>query len=192
MAVASDTEIMNSALIKLGAERIISANDENNRARLCKEQYPKVRDDLLRAHPWKFSVRRVSLTAIDPKPAGYGDYAYVMTLPSDCIRVLELVNCNINEVWDTEDRYLLVNYAPVTLRYISRVTNVAKYDDNFCEVLAWQLAADLAYALVGDKEKADGVKVMAERALSQARSFNAQQGSVKRFVSDNWKNARRY
>lgn len=192
MAVASEVEIMNSALIKLGAERIISPTDENNRARLMNEQYPKVRDELLRSHPWKFAIRRTPLTAIDPKPANYGDYAYVFNLPSDFMRLIELVNCNINEVFDIEDRYLLGNYAPITIRYISRITNVAKYDDNFCEVLAWCLAADVAYALTGDKVKSDGAKVMADRALAQARSFNAQQGSVKRFVSDNWKNARRY
>lgn len=192
MAVASDVEIMNSALIKLGAERIITRTDENKRARLCDEQYDKIRDDVLRAHPWKFAVRRVELTPISPKPDNYGDYSNVFNLPSDCIRLLELVNCNINEVWDTEDRYLLANYTPVTIRYISRVSNVSKFDDNFCEVLAWHLAADIAYALTGNQEVADGAKIKAERALSQARSFNAQQGSVKRFVSDNWKNARRY
>lgn len=191
MSVTSETQIMNSALIKLGVDRINSEDDNNLRARLVKEQYPKVRDALLRAHPWKFAQTRVQLSPISPKPDGYFDYSQVFQLPDDCMRVIE-TNLGPNAHWAIEDRLLLTNSTPVTIKYIKRVTNVSKFDDNFCEVLAWALAADIAYALTGQVARETSAKQSYAATLMEARSFNAQQGSAPRVVADNFLDARRY
>ena len=192
MAVTSATEIMNSALIKLGAERILSANDENNRARLLKEQYPKVRDAHLRAHPWKFAIRRVELGLITPMPTDYWAYSHAFQLPTDCLRVIETDLGDYAE-WDVEDRMLLTKgNAVVRIRYIKRVTDVAKFDDNFCEVLAWALAADIAYAVTQSTVQQEKAIREYNSQLQQARSFNAQQGSVKRVMAEEWLDSRFY
>jgi hypothetical protein len=54
-------EICNSALIKCGSKPISSITDSNKRAELCTTMYPKVRDKLLRSHPWNFAIRRMPL-----------------------------------------------------------------------------------------------------------------------------------
>lgn len=191
MSVTSETQIMNSALIKLGAERIISPDDESVRARLVKERYPVLRDDLLRAHPWKFARGRVALGLIDPIPVTFSswDFSYVFQLPSDCLRVIE-ANLNTNEEWAVEDRYLACNSSEVMIKYIRKLTDVSKFDDNFVEVLAWSLAADIAYALTQSTAREDSAKASFEKKLMEARSFNAQQGSVQRVIADDWLNAR--
>ncbi len=191
MGVTSVTEIQNSALIKLGAERINSEDDSNLRARLVKEQYPKVRDSLLRSHPWKFARTRVALTPVSPTPDGFYDFTYVFQLPADCLRVIDTNLCDIDP-WDIEDRYFLANSTPVTIKYIKKVTNVTKFDDNFCEVLAWALAADIAFALTNQVTREQAAQKSYRDALMEARSFNAQQGSSKRVSADNFLNARRY
>lgn len=193
MGVTSVTQIQNSALIKLGAELINSEDDSSKRARLLKEQYPKVRDDLLRGHPWKFARTRVELTPIDPIPTGYGDFDYdfVFQLPSDCLRVIDTNLCD-SEPWDIEDRYFLSNQSPVIIKYIKQVTNVTKFDDNFCEVLAWALAADIAYALTQNVSREQEAKKSYEAKLREARSFNGQQGSSPRISGDDILNSRRY
>ena len=62
MAVDAEA-ICNSALIKIGASKIAALSDTNKRAILCNEQYPKLRDDLLRSHPWNFAIKRKVLSA---------------------------------------------------------------------------------------------------------------------------------
>lgn len=190
MGVTSVTQILNSALIKLGAERIISEDDGSTRARIVKEQYPKIRDQLLRSHPWAFARARASLALVDPVPANVWDYDYVYQLPNDCLRVIQTNLCD-DDAWAIEDRYLLCNVSEVKIRYIKKVTDVAKFDDNFCEVLAWALAADIVYALTQSTSREENAKSIYEKMLMEARSFNAQQGSVQRVVADDWLNARR-
>ena len=58
---SSDTEICNSALIKIGADLITSIDDGNKAARLCKQQFIPLRDELIRAHPWNFAIKRMEL-----------------------------------------------------------------------------------------------------------------------------------
>lgn len=188
---------MNSALIKIGAERISTAGDQNNRARLVSEQYPKIRDALLRAHPWKFAIRRVVLAPvadadIDPDNDLWPEFTYVYQLPSDVARVLGLIDKSYQEIWDVEDQYLLANTSPLAIRYVKQITDVTKFDDSFCEVLAWAIATDIAFALTGKEALAADAEKKYKFELSQARSFNAQQGSVKRVISDEWDDARRY
>lgn len=192
MGVTSVTQIQNSALIKLGADLINSEDDENKRARLVKEQYPKVRDDLLRAHPWKFATTRINLSPIDPKPANFFDYDNVFQLPADCLRVIGTSLCD-TEQWTVEDRYFLCNNesAPI-IKYIKQVTNVSKFDDNFCEVLAWAIAADIAYALTQNVARETSARASYKDQLTTARSFNAQQGSGPRVAADGFVNSRRY
>lgn len=191
MAVTSEVEIMNSALIKLGAERIISPDDQNNRARLVKEQYPKVRDVLMRSHPWKFSTGYASLAQITPKPVEIFDYQYAYQLPSDCARVFS-TNLDATDDWEEISGGILVaNESVVSIKYSKRITNVTLFDDAFSEVLAYALAADIAYALTQSTAQAEGMEKKYRYELSQARSMSAQVGSVKRVISDEWLSVRR-
>jgi hypothetical protein len=190
VAVTAEVQIMNSALIKIGAERIISPNDDNNRAKLCKEQYPKVRDALLRAHPWKFATGRAQLAALSPKPDYFWNFDYVFQLPASCLRVLE-TNLSIYDEWDVEGKYLACNSSSIQIKFIQKVIDVSYFDDNFCEVLAWALADDICFAITQNAAKGKDVRDSYEKALAPARSFNAQQGSVKRVVSDDWIDAQR-
>ena len=70
--ITSPVEICNSALIKVGAGRILSLNDDSERALLMKEQYPKLRDDLIFAHPWNFATKRETLAASVTPPLYHG------------------------------------------------------------------------------------------------------------------------
>jgi hypothetical protein len=193
MSVTAEVQIMNSALVKMGAERISSPDDNNSRALLMREQYPKLRDQLLRSHPWKFATKRTQLGVISPKPDGYLEWSYVFQLPSDNLRILNLVNVSPYECWDTEGTdYLLTNLSEITIRHLYRVTDVTKYDDNFCEVLAWGLACDTAFAVTGKKDLVASLQVIYQKHLAEARSFNAQQGSVQRVQAEALINSRRY
>ncbi len=89
----TDVSICNSALIKLGAERINTLDDDSKTARACKEQYPKVRDDMLRSHKWNFAIGRQSLA----KSATFIPvfrFESAFPYPANVLRVLKL---DVNE-----------------------------------------------------------------------------------------------
>lgn len=191
MGVTSVTEIQNAALIKLGAEVINSEDDDSKRARLVKVSYPLMRDLVLRSHPWKFARGRAALSPLDPKPDNFWEFRYVYQLPADCLRIIET---NLGEFahWDTEDTYFLCNESTATIKYIRQITNVTKYEANFVEVLAWFIAADIAYALAQNVSLKQAMEMGRDKALAPARSFNAQQGSPPRVAADGLNVVRRY
>lgn len=190
----SDTSICNSALIKVGADRIIDLNEDNKRARICKEQYPKLRDDLLRSHPWNFAITRkeLALSATYTPPYEF-DNAFV--IPSDCLRILDNdLNepIGIGEVhWvvetdpNTNQRVLLCNSSTVIIKYLKRVGE-AFFTDDFAEVLATLLARDISYALTQNASLTQLLDEGYKAKLRDARSFDAQEGSVKQVQADDW------
>ncbi len=97
----SETEIASNALTKLGAQSITSiADDDTQRARLCRSYYPNVRDAALRAYPWRCATVRRNLAVEDDTPVG-DDWAHQFQLPVDAetphpakpvtVRVVELL-----------------------------------------------------------------------------------------------------
>ena len=86
--MASIVGICNSALIKLGATRIIQLTEGSKTANLCNEQFEKVRDDLLRGHIWNFAVGRAQLARLAEAPAFEFGEAY--QLPSNFLRAISI------------------------------------------------------------------------------------------------------
>ncbi len=191
MAVTSEVEIVNSALNKIGAERINALTDENSRARLCANQYPIVRDALVRSHPWNFAIAYASLAEVTPTPSEVFDYGAVFDLPSDCARVLS-TDLGDEAKWEVVDQnYLACNATSVRIKYIKRVKDVTKFDDNFIEALAYALAADIAFPLTKNVSLQERMVKMASDVLRPTRSYDAQVGSVRRVVADTFITSRR-
>jgi hypothetical protein len=124
---SSPVQICNAGLIKLGAERINSLSENNKRARLCNERFDGLRQEVLRAHPWNFAIRRADLVRLSTTPEY--EYNYEYQLPSDCLRVLETAADKDNPGGDIlgnsitkykiEGRKLLTNSASTINGYCS-------------------------------------------------------------------------
>ena len=74
-------ELCNAALLKLGAEPIASLDDASVEADCAKRLYPFVRDGLLVAHPWSFTLATARLEA-DPEPP-LAEFSHSFSLPGD-------------------------------------------------------------------------------------------------------------
>lgn len=183
---ASDVSIANSALAKLGGDRISALTDSSREAVLLNEQYEKVRDDLLRAHPWNFATKRATLaTTTTPDEAKFDN---TFLLPTDLIRILETDAQDME--WQREGATLVTDASTVDIRYTAKITDPGLFDDNFSEVLACKLAADICYALT--QNATFRAQLMAEytQRLREARSFNAQEGGTRQVYARDWVNAR--
>lgn len=185
---ATETQVCNSALIKLGASRILSLEDDSKEARLCKEMFPRLRDELLYAHPWNFAIKRQELAKTANTPVF--DFDSEFQLPNDLLRVLT-TDLPVNELYAIEGDKFLTNSSSVKIRFIFRQTDVSKWSAGFREVMSFRLAADLAYPLVQSVNLSNKMHKLFRLQLSQARSFDAQEGfSQNQVDASSWINER--
>jgi len=186
----SEVSICNSALFKIGAEPILAFSDESKNSRICKAQYPVLRDEVLRSHPWNFAIARKELAKLVAVPVYEFESAF--QLPTDVLRVLDNeANFESSFVeWQVEGDKVLSNDDTMKIKYIKRIVDVSKYDQNFLEVLAFRLAADFAYALVQSLSVQAQMFSAYQQFLRQARSFDAQEGALKQVRADEWFNSR--
>lgn len=186
--MASSTEICNSALIKLGMEPITSLDDDNKQARLCKEQYPKIRDKLLNSHYWNFAMKRQEMAVVSSSPPIFG-FSIKYQLPTDTLRVMHL-NQKSARFKVEQNRFLHTNLSGAQIIYIAREEDVSKYSPTFSELLALELAIDLSTALVQSRTVKADLREQHKTALRDARSIDGQEGTNDELMSDVWINAR--
>lgn len=173
MATTS-TSICNSALVKIGAERITSLTDTDSVAAiLCNEQFEKIRDEVLRAHPWNFALDRASLSQVADYEDPLDEWSYKYALPSTCLRVLRTGD---NAEFKIEGRYLLSNESDVAILYIKKITDYSVYDPMALEALSLRIAVDLAYAITKSAPLAKSLMDSYRMILSEARSVDGQEG----------------
>jgi hypothetical protein len=184
----SATSICNSALIKIGAERIISLDADNDRARLCNEQYEKLRDEVLVSHPWNFAIKRAELAEDSDTPLF--DFEHQYPLPSDCLRVLTTDLPSESE-YAIEGRLILCNEPTLQIRYIQQVVDTSKFSKAFVEALAFRIAADIAYPITQKMSLMEDMHKLYDQFMSKARSYDSQEGrAFNRVNAVEWTNAR--
>jgi hypothetical protein len=194
--MASQVEIANRALTKLGAARIISFADDNKQSRSVNSMFNVVRDAELRAHLWSFTIKRDSLPALTTTPAWGYDYEY--QLPSDCLRLLEVDdiypgpnlddyrNANTQE-FTIEGRKILTNKdAPLKIRYVSRVADTTQWDATFVEAFACRLAMEMCEDLTQSNSKKESVKDDYDTAIMMAIRANAIELPPQDLPDDSW------
>ena len=170
--MATEVSICSNALRRLGDDPITSLTDDTERARLCNSFYPDARDAVLRLHTWNFAVTRASLAQLAAAPA-YG-FAYQYSLPSDCLRVLQIKDYNLD--YKIEGRKLLINESAVYLIYLAQITDVNELDVLLRETISAGLASDISYAITSNLQV---TKLMTEKyglKLSEARHTDASEG----------------
>lgn len=182
----TDVTICNSALLKIGADRIVSLSDTTKSAIVCAEQYPKLRDEVLTKHPWNFALARASLAPVLPAPA-WG-YANNFQLPTDCLRVLS--TDYPDDDFKIEGRMVLSDSSGLNILYVKQQLDTSQYTPTFAEVLSLRLAADLCYSVANSATLAKEMYQAYLDQLKAARSADAQEGSADEFTVNTWKNAR--
>jgi hypothetical protein len=172
--MASEVEICNRALQKLGAKRITSLAQDSVTARACNVAYEVVRDRLLRRHFWNFAIKRAELAA-DSSAPDWGK-ANVFQLPSDFIKLAPLYpeDNRANLDWTIEGQQILTDDdAPIQIRYVSRVEDPNQMDPIFREVLATELAFELCEEITQSTSKKEGLRQDLKEIYADARKANA-------------------
>lgn len=185
---ASDTEIANLALLRVGSTVAISSLSEqgSSEALACRTVYAQARDILLEEWDWPFARRRATLAQLSSTRT---DWGYVYALPSDCVAPRVIIPGGRRDVAedqktpfqveanDTGDgQVLLCDVSQAELRYTMRFTAVGRFTPGFCNALSWLMASELAMALKKDKELADRNTRFFGAALGSAKAASLRSG----------------
>lgn len=195
MSAISQVSICNSALVKVGAERISSIDQDTKSARILKAVYAQVRDAVLAAHPWNFAIKRAVLAPVSSTPAFEFDFAY--DLPNDCLAVLSLYDGATDFGGDesidyvVEGRQILTDEESISLRYIYQNVDESSWNSYFAEAFAWRLAKEVAYNLTQSLALASACESSYQRELSLARSRDGAEDVMKGLVADVWIKSRK-
>lgn len=182
--MASQVQIWNQALTKLGAERVIGPDDDTRNARALAAIYEIKRDAELAAHPWTFAIKRARLPASSTAPV-FG-WARSFPMPSDFLRLVQVGRDWLFYDTDTGPLFqveadpatgrmaiLTDQGSPLEIRYVSRVENTGLFTPLFVEALACRLAAEACEEITGNQSKRELAMAEHAKAIRDARRVNA-------------------
>ncbi len=185
--MASNVEIANRALQKLGAKSIVSLTEDSVNARAVNSAFEPIKLAELRKHPWSFAIKRAQLAASTTAPLFNRTKSF--PLPSDCLRLLSPdPEVNFNDLdWQIEGRNIITNDdAPLDIRYVYDVTDPNVMDVLFREAFACRLAVELCEQLTQSNAKKADAAAMYDMAIAEARRANAIERVAQRPPEDTW------
>ena len=187
--MASDTEVANRALSKLGEARLVALTDDTKGGRAMLARFAMLRDAELMAANWRFAVRRVNLAASLVVPA-WG-FSTIYPRPVDDLRPLRIDGIFIDarsiglQFEDSgfspsqpgfsiiEGSIQTNRKGPLKYEYLAQITTVALWDPLFVEAFACRLAMDAAEELTQSQSKMEAVAMQYKAAIAMARRTNA-------------------
>lgn len=172
--MASRVAIANLALTALGADRIVSFDENSENARRVTAVYDYCLEDVLRAHPWNFAIQRQQLSRLTSTPT-FG-YDYEFQLPPDCLRVLDINDGSyLITDYKVENRKILCDYTDIYIKYIGRVTDPTQFTSQFIFVLSSRIQAELAYPITNNKSSSEMSYNLYQQRLQLAKQADAQE-----------------
>jgi hypothetical protein len=194
----SQVEIMNMSVDLLSDAPLSGMNDTSAIAKRLKRNFPIVRDQELRKHPWNFATTRTQLAASTFTPEFGWQYGY--PLPAGCLRVYDLqrdpyfegrsIPYAIENDGTDHLAILTDQAAPLYLKYIKRITATGLFDPLFCAAVAAKLAMVVSHSTTGKASMFDRCAAAYEAALKDARATDALEGTPERPESNEWDDAR--
>lgn len=194
--MASQVEVVNRALIKLGAARITSINDPVKGAQVMSALWDTVRRAELSKRYWTFAMQRTTLPALASPPA-FG-FANAYQLPPDYLKLAQVGDEYIapgladyrtqdDSPWQVEGGMLLTDFAaPLKLRYVRDITDTGAFVGQFVEVLAAKLAYEACYAITQSREGQQLAMTDYKTAVKEAAAGNAIEKPPQGMPDDSW------
>lgn len=186
----SKVALANIALAKVGADRISTFDDNSEEARIIKDVYPDIRDEVLAEAPWSFALKRVNLTLSSDTLAFTTDgMSTVYTVPNDYVRIF--FSSDPKAALKIEGLRLLSNVSNLGVIYVYRNDNPATYYSMFTTAFATRLAAEIGFNLSESAKKAQALYEEYEKIrLPRAIQSDSQQSSPMQPIADEWELAR--
>lgn len=188
-------DIINNALNYLGQQSIQSVDEQNDRARKCKQFYDVARLELLRKQDWGFAQEEVILNKL-PKE-NYLERKFVYAYPTNALFIKKIyskesirLRRNFEYRVATLDgqKVICSNEREPRAIITKDVQDTTLFDATFKEALSYLLASKVAMALTGDAEIQRMAFQQFQISINDATLVNKQEEpTVIREESDFWK-----
>lgn len=182
--MTSPVAVCNKALALLGANTILSLDDNQTEAIVCKAAYTAVRDKVLEDRAWTFATGRGSLTP-DAAPPAFG-YSHRFLIPSNIIRVLSVDEPEGDNrlKWAREGEYILTGVSVVNIKYIKRVDDLGKWSPAAIDALSYALASEIAVPLTDNATMMERYLGVYIQRIVDAGATDGSQGIPEQLRSD--------
>lgn len=157
-------DICNMALDYCNIRNITSIDESTKEAKKCKMWYDTVRKSLLTNMNATFSIKRAVLAEYADYEPVFG-YKKAYSLPRDLLMVLNLGSPLEDNYYQIEGQFFYCDESveEVQIRYIADITDVTKFDADFCDCLALKLAEKICLPLTEDEQKTQLLKQQAQQ-----------------------------
>lgn len=118
------------------------------------------------------------------------DYPYRYALPSDCLRILKVNGKEELTEYSVEAGYLYTDDTNVQVEYVFDNQDESSFDDQFVDVLAARLSAEIAFYLTSNSQLTEQAWDIYNKKIAIARSMDSRQGTPDSVYADNWLLAR--
>ena len=126
---------------------------------VCRRSMPELRDKLLRLYAWRFARKTAQIFSMPNKKQSGWDYAY--TENGECMKVLAVFSGDEPVEYEEVDGLILSNASnDMTMRYTAQITDIAKFDPVFKEVLCYELAQEISAVLAWN---ADAISLFSQK-----------------------------
>lgn len=171
--MASDLEVVNEALVRIGVPPLASLLDASAQALTASTIYRNVKREVMSDHPWSFALREKELAklVLTDSEKRFSDYTYVYQLPADLLRVLGLRSLDrfqlAGDQLYTEDK-------GARLVFVEEVSE-ASWPAYFLELVVFSTAAAFAISLTDSADRAALMYDQERRLRPRARAIDSQQ-----------------
>lgn len=183
----SPVDVCNLALDELKQSPIKSISTPvSPTEQICARRYDAVRQEALMAHPWKFAIKRTTLTPNVVAP-DFG-YAYAYDQPNDYIRLVTIGDDYLGDIsrdFQVENGQFLLPTGtptgtttdPLTLyiRYIYDIQEVVKFSPLFISYLVLKLALRMSNKFAISSSLKASIKDDFKDVEIEARAVNGQE-----------------
>jgi hypothetical protein len=185
--MASRTSVCNQALIFLGADTVVSLED-NEIGGICDVLYDEVRDTLLSERAWSFALRRIEISNKTDVEWGSG---YKFQLPSEVLTVHRVYDQPDSEFhnrpqirdWRLEGRYIVANVDTIYCHAAIKITDENDMPPAFRSALAARMAREIAIPVTHNENLLAAMSNLYAQKLEEAVMSDGRQGTKEMFES---------
>jgi hypothetical protein len=186
----SKVDIINKALTLVGANPIISIDDNTNNARVMSRCYEISLRNILTVSQWNFAVKRALLSVSADVLTWYDTgEVYVYQKPTDIVRVFGVNDSSA--IWREEGEYIISDTAGLGIRYVYYLDTPSKFTPTFTSAFIDLLCSDAAYMIVNSAALGQTYYAKYEKtSLPRAMSVNSQTGIQQAVRDEAWELAK--
>ena len=204
--MASKIEIINMSLTRLGEQPINALDEGSEPANIVSRVYDIALKSELTRWPWTFATTTAELAEVSEDPP---DFSNVFQLPADFVKIVSIINpgtgyiywrwypYNLNyerlqHSWKFRGDKLYINSSEATIEYVKLEEDPTQWTDEFTNMFAWRLAAEIARPLTGRVEDVQNALTQHAVASSIARGNDGANTRLPTDISRDYMKARRW